>query len=136
MIGPEIDALPVVVLLLDADDRVIESNDWFRRWIGVEPVGRALDELLVVVPDFLDETDTVLMASAADPERVLMLVRERRSDGTALTGIDASDRYAAGKRLRRLHALADRTQTRLQLIMDASIAFAPVRRSSRSYVSG
>ncbi|MEV4686213.1 sensor domain-containing diguanylate cyclase [Microbacterium sp. LWH3-1.2] len=131
MIGPDIDALPVVVLRLDADDRVIESNGWFRRWIGVEPVGRALHELLVVAPDFLDETSTVLMASTADPDRVLMLVRERQGDGAVLTGIDASDRYAAGRRLRRLHSLADRTQTRLQLIMDASIALATATTEER-----
>ncbi|MDR7113768.1 diguanylate cyclase (GGDEF)-like protein [Microbacterium trichothecenolyticum] len=131
MIEPDFDALPVVVLRVDADDRVIDSNAWFRGWIGVEPTGRTLDELLVVVPDFLDETNTVLMASTADRERVLMLVRERRGDGALLTGIDASDRYASGKRLRRLHGLADRTQTRLQLIMDASIAFATATTEER-----
>jgi diguanylate cyclase (GGDEF)-like protein len=124
MIVPDIDAVPAAIVHLDGDDRIIESNGWFRRWIGVEPIGRVLDELLVVVPDFLDDTSTVLMASTADPERVLMLVREPQGDGSVITGIDASDRYASGKRLRRLHGLADRTQSRLQLIMDASIAFA------------
>lgn len=123
MSGPDIDALPIGVLVLDENDRVVQSNVWFCRWIGVDPTGRALDELLVVVPDFLDETSSVLMASAADPERVVMVLREPHGDGAVLTAVEASDRYASGKRLRRMHSLADRTQVRLQLIMDAAIAF-------------
>ena len=69
------------------------------------------NELLVVVPDFLDDTNSVLMASVADPERVLIVVRERQDHGSVVTGIEASDRYASGKRLRRLHGVSSVEET-------------------------
>lgn len=131
MIGPDIDALPVGVLIVDGRDRIVASNTWFRAWIGVEPVGRALDELLVVVPDFLDGTTSTLMASVADSDRVVMVVRQQSGSGAVMTTLEASDRYASGKRLRRMHSLADRTQSRLQLIMDASIAFGTANDEER-----
>lgn len=131
MIGPDIDALPVGVLIVDGRDRIVASNTWFRAWIGVEPVGRALDELLVVVPDFLDGTTSTLMASVADPDRVVMVVQQQSGSGAVMTALEASDRYASGKRLRRMHSLADRTQSRLQLIMDASIAFGKANDEER-----
>ncbi|WP_203579977.1 GGDEF domain-containing protein [Microbacterium hibisci] len=126
MTGPEIDALPVGVVRVDADDRIVETNAWFRQWAGEETVGRTLCDVLIQVPDFLEGTGAVstMMSRVGDPERAVLVARAADGDGAVLTVMDASDRYASGNRLRRLHNLADRTQIRLQLIMDASIAFA------------
>ncbi|WP_426322055.1 diguanylate cyclase [Microbacterium sp. E-13] len=132
MSGAEIDALPAGVVRLDADDRIVTSNAWFRNWAGREPVGLPLSDLLVPVTDFLDGvTNSRMMASPDDPDQALLVVRCGNGDGTLLTLVDASDRLASGNRLRRLHSLADRTQTRLQLIMDASIAFATATSDER-----
>ncbi|MFC8680208.1 diguanylate cyclase [Microbacterium ureisolvens] len=126
MTGPDIDALPVGVIRVDADERIVEVNAWFRRWAREEIVGCALCDVLVPVPDFLDGTGAVstMMSRVGDPQRAVLVARAEDGDGAVLTVMDASDRYASGNRLRRLHNLADRTQIRLQLIMDASIAFA------------
>ncbi|WP_109209146.1 MULTISPECIES: sensor domain-containing diguanylate cyclase [Microbacterium] len=126
MTGPDIDALPVGVIRVGADERIVEANAWFRRWAREEIVGCALRDVLVPVPDFLDGTGAVstMMSRVGDPQRAVLVARAEDGDGAVLTVMDASDRYASGNRLRRLHNLADRTQIRLQLIMDASIAFA------------
>ena len=121
----EIDALPVGVLHVDEGGRIRAANDWFRNWADEEVVGRPLCDVLVPVPDFLDGIDvSTMMASTRDPERALLAVRSEEPGGAVLTVMEASDRYASGRRLRRMHSLADRTKSRLQLIMDASIAFA------------
>jgi diguanylate cyclase (GGDEF)-like protein len=132
MTGLEIDALPVGVVRLDAQERILSSNAWFRQWAGREPVGRSLCDLLVPVPDFLEGVkNSKMMTSTDDPDRAVLVVRAENGEGTLLTLVDASDRMASGNRLRRLHSLADRTQIRLQLIMDASIAFAAATTDER-----
>ncbi len=132
MSGAEIDALPAGVVRLDADDRIVTTNAWFRNWAGRDPVGLPLSDVLVSVPDFLDGvSNSWMMTSVDDPRRAVLVVRCENGEGTLLTMLDASDRLASGTRLRRLHSLADRTQTRLQLIMDASIAFATATSDER-----
>lgn len=132
MTGLDIDALPVGVVGLDAEERIVSSNAWFRDWAGVDPVGRSLCDLLVPVPDFLDGIErSSMMSSTRDPDRAVLVACAENGDGKLLTIMDASDRMASGNRLRRLHSLADRTQIRLQLIINASIAFATATTDER-----
>jgi diguanylate cyclase (GGDEF)-like protein len=133
MSGVEIDALPVGVVRVDRDERVVEANAWFRRWLADEPTGRALSEILVPVPDFLEGAGSSckMMSCPEHPERAVLVARAEDRDGAVLTVMDAADRYASGTRLRNMHGLADRTQSRLQLIMDASIAFAAATTEER-----
>lgn len=133
MSGVEIDALPVGVVRVDRDERVVEANAWFRRWLAEEPTGRLLSEILVPVPDFLEGAgrSSRMMSCPGHPERAVLVTRAEDADGAVLTVMEAADRYASGTRLRNLHGLADRTQSRLQLIMDASIAFAAATTEER-----
>jgi diguanylate cyclase (GGDEF)-like protein len=129
----DVDSLPVGVIRLDREDRVVAANAWFRRWAGEDVIGRPLRDTLVPVKDFLDGAGrySVMMAAVRDPERAVLAVRAADGDGAVLTVMDASDRYVSGQRLRDSFALADRTRHRLQLIIDASIAFADATSEER-----
>jgi diguanylate cyclase (GGDEF)-like protein len=129
----DVDALPLGVVRLDAAGRIVAANAWFRRWAsGGEPVGRQLDEVLVRVPDFLENsTLSTMMACPEDPSRAVLVVRQEAGDGAVLTVMDASDRYEAGRHLRDSRALAGRTRDRLQLIIDTAIAFSSVTSDHR-----
>ena len=134
MDGLDVDALPVGILRLDPGDRVIAANAWFRRWADSGEVeGRSLEEFLVPAPDFLTGAGrlSAMMSSPLAEERAVFVVRSEDGDGSLLVVMDASDRFAAGHYLRESHALADRTQSRLQLIIDASIAFAAATSEER-----
>lgn len=121
-----VDDLSAGVVRLDQDERIVDASSWFREWIGEDPLGRELDDLLAVAPDFLDDAGlhSTMMVSVREPDRAVLAVRRATSTGSILTMIDATDRYEAGRRLRTSYALADRTRNRLQLIIDASIAFS------------
>lgn len=125
--------LPLGVIRLDRDERIIGCNGWLRAWAGVDPVGRALGELLVPVEDFLDDAGdgSRMMALAGGDGRTALVVRRDGDEGALLTVMDATDRWEAGMRLRRSHGLADRTRTRLELVIDASIAFATASSETR-----
>lgn len=128
------DALPIGVVRLDENDRVVAANAWFRRWSRDDaPVGRVIGELVVPTADFLDGAgaSSTMMASVTVPDRYALVVRGESADGAVLTVMDATDRYEAGSLLRRSHVLADRTQNRLQLVIDAAIAFAAASNEDR-----
>jgi diguanylate cyclase (GGDEF)-like protein len=128
------DALPVGVVRLDDDDRVVAVNAWFRQWAGdPSPEGSPLDDLLVPIADFLEDVgqSSTMMAATRNPGRFALVARSSTPDGSVLTVLDSTDRYRAGDALRRSHVLADRTQNRLQLIIDAAIAFADATSEDR-----
>lgn len=128
------ETLPIGVALLDADERVIGANGWFARWVGLPDVtGRLIAELMTPARDFLDdaEEDGTLVVHADDPERAALVRRARHSSGTILTLTDFSHRWMAGRVLRGTLGLADRTRNRLQLVIDASIAFAEATTDER-----
>ena len=135
MSGLQIDALPVGVVRVDRQERIVEANGWFRRWLADEgdPIGRRINEVLVPVPDFLEGAglSSKMMSPPGHPERAVLVTRAEDDDGAVLTVMDAADRYESGTRLRSMHGLADRTQSRLQLIMDASVAFAAATTEER-----
>jgi diguanylate cyclase (GGDEF)-like protein len=75
------------------------------------------------VDDFLDaDSSPGMMARPDRPDRAAFMIAA--SDHVRFTVVDASERYAAGRALRAARSLGDRTQKRLQLVIDSSIAFA------------
>jgi len=133
------DAFPAGIVRLDADDRIVAVNTWFVNWIGrsrEELVGIPFDDLLrsvredLVVPG--ESTGSFLMRH---PDRLGVAAMVSRSPGddggSFVTILDATDRYRALRDLRRSHALADRTTRRLQLVIDASIAFSSATSDDR-----
>ena len=118
------DLVPVGLLRLDADGVIVEANLQFRRWAECQsPEGRLPSDFFVPVEDFLDAgTSPRMVARSNRPDRAAFVIAGE--DGLSLTVVDASERYAAGRALRAAQDLADRTQRRLQLIIDSSIAFA------------
>lgn len=125
------DDLPFGFVRVDSSGEVVDSNNFFRMWAENEsPAGHPLSDFLVPVEDFLDTGRQLEMMARPDrPNRAAFLIAA--SDGVTFTVIDASERYAAGLALRHAHALSDRTQRRLQLVIDASIAFAQATTEAR-----
>ena len=105
-------------------ESIVEANALFRRWAECAlPEGRPLSDFLVPVDDFLDAATTPgMMAHHDNTDRAAFLIAAE--DGFSFIVIDASERYAAGRALSAARTLADRTQKRLQLVIDSSIAFA------------
>jgi hypothetical protein len=90
-----------------------------------------LSDFLTPVDDFLDEGSAPGMVARPDrPDRAAFMIAAE--DQVSFTIVDASHRYAAGRALRASRTLADRTQRRLQLVIDSSIAFARRPRKSNS----
>jgi diguanylate cyclase (GGDEF)-like protein len=124
MTALDADQLPVGFVRVDENEVVVGANTSFRAWADCpSPEGRPLSDFLVPVDDFLDPGATPGMMARPDrPERAAFLIAA--DDRVSFTVVDASERYAAGRALRAAQGLADRTQKRLHLIIDSSIAFA------------
>ena len=123
MTSIDADELPVGFVRVDASGIVVESNAAFRDWTECpSPEGRPISDFLVSVDDFLDATSSGMMARPDRSDRAAFMIAA--DDGLSFTIVDSSERYAAGRRLRTAQEMADRTQKRLQLIIDSSIAFA------------
>ena len=129
---------PVGLVRIDAAKRIADANPWFTEWVGVplkDMVGRSLDEYLVHAPDDLfptpDGPGPWLMLPTDASGRAAMVTRHRDGDQEMLLIAEASARFRALSDLRRRHRLADRTRTRLELIMDSSVAFATATTEER-----
>jgi diguanylate cyclase (GGDEF)-like protein len=131
-------ALPAGVVRLKRSGVIAEANHWFTEWYGTsadEMVGRSVDELLVHAPGDLLPADAGpgpwMMVHARDRGRAVMVSRHPQPEGDFLVIEEASERFRALTDLRRRYALADRTRTRLQLVMDSSIAFSSATTEER-----
>lgn len=126
-IGVDVESLPVGVVRVDRQERIVAVNAAFTRWHGAQPtIGRPLSDVLDSVEDFLDEVGetSTMMVSPADPAKAALVTRAEDAEGAVLTVLDASDRYRAGRKLRDSQSMSDRTRARLELVIDSSIAFA------------
>lgn len=130
--------LQVGVVRVDRRGTIGWTNEWFARWVGAtagELVGRSLDELLVHAREDLVPGDSLdgpwLMLDTSDGERAVIVARQRDGDHHLLVIAEASERWRALADLRRRYALADRTRTRLQLVIDSSIAFSTATNENR-----
>ncbi|WP_214466092.1 diguanylate cyclase [Microbacterium flavescens] len=130
--------LPVGIVHLDHNGEIVKANPWFSEWAGVPAealAGRRVDEFLVHANEDLLTLDDArgpwVMVHAQDPDRAVMATRHRRPDEDLLVMAEASDRFRALRDLRRRYSLADRTRTRLELVMDSSIAFSTATNEDR-----
>lgn len=131
-------ALRVGVVHVDQRGVIGEANEWFAGWAGAtaaELVGRSIDEFLVHTRDDLLPRDSAdgpwMMLDPSDLDRAVMVNRQRDGDHDVLVIAEASERWRALADLRRSYALADRTRTRLQLVIDSSIAFSTATNEDR-----
>jgi diguanylate cyclase (GGDEF)-like protein len=122
------DEVPCGLIEFDAEGRILASNAVFAEWVGTaDVVGRALE-------DFVDSADPgavlvsgdIVFLRRRDGARRPVLV-ERSADGRTAVVFDATRRQEVEDGFLRSHALVRRTQNRLQLVIDASIAFADTR---------
>ena len=125
------DALPVGLVRLKQSGEISEANRWFSEWVGTTidaVVGRSIDEFLVHAQEDLFPADAGpgpwVMLHAREHDRAVMVSRHRHGADDVLVIEEASERFRALTDLRRRYALADRTRTRLELVMDTSVAFS------------
>ncbi|WP_374312907.1 diguanylate cyclase [Microbacterium sp.] len=126
-----IGALGIGVVRVDRGGTIADANDWFAEWIGRasdELVGRSIDEFLTHSQDDLlpgqSASGPWMLLDTRAPGRALMATRQHDGDEDVFILSEASERWNALADLRSRYALADRTRTRLQLVMDSSVAFA------------
>ncbi|MGN8551193.1 UNVERIFIED_CONTAM: sensor domain-containing diguanylate cyclase [Microbacterium sp. SLM126] len=131
-------ALRVGVVHVDRRGVIREANDWFAEWVGTTPaqlIGQPIDELLVHSRDDLLPVESGagpwMMLDAATLDRAVMVTRQREVDHEVLVISEASARWQALTDLRRRYSLADRTRTRLQLVMDSAIALSSATTEDR-----
>ncbi len=112
-------------------DTVVDVNPWFVEWSAQsvdELRGRPLSSILRHVEDDLFTGDhrpgPLIMQHVSSPERAVMVSRHRDGAEDLLVITEASERYQALRALRASYALADRTASRLALIIDASISLS------------
>lgn len=131
-------ALPVGVVRVDRDGMIVDADAWFAQWSGMamsEVVGRPIGGFLVHSPDDLLSGDVGdgpwMMLDASGQGRAVMVTRRRDGAHDVLVMSEATARWRALADLRRSYALADRTRTRLQLVMDSAIALSTATTEER-----
>lgn len=122
------DDLPCALVTLDGDGRVIDMNAVFLEWTGEtaeQLLGRRLDELLVR-GDGPGPAGAVFenLVHADGSQRAVLPARAHAPAGEVVTLVDASERAAHLALLARTRSLEERTRNRLELVIEASIAFA------------
>ncbi|QIG39525.1 sensor domain-containing diguanylate cyclase [Microbacterium sp. 4R-513] len=134
----EADALPVGVVRVDRHGTVADANPWFAGWVGRDRddlIGHSIDEFLVHPPEDLLPSGAGpgpwVMLHTARPGRAVMVTRQRYGAEDVLIVSEASERFQALTDLRQRYALADRTRTRLQLLLASSVAFATATTEER-----
>lgn len=129
--------LPVGMVRVDRGGTITDVNEWFADWLGAAPgevVGRGIRDFLTHAADDLLPTSAPgpwMMLDMRRPHRAVMLSRVAQNGEDVLLVTEASERWRALVDLRRRYALADRTSTRLELVMDSSIAFSTATSEKR-----
>lgn len=130
--------LRVGVVHVDRRGMILNANEWFAQWAGMTAatlVGRPITQLLEHPQEDLLPTESDhgpwMMLDRATRERAVMVTLQREDDHDVLVVSEASVRWRALEDLRNRYALADRTRTRLQLVMDSSIAFSTAATEDR-----
>ncbi|MEV5070373.1 diguanylate cyclase [Microbacterium sp. LMI12-1-1.1] len=125
------EALAVGVVRVDRSGTIAAANRWFAEWAGAaadDMVGRSIGEFLIHSHEDLLPADAAqgpwMMLHARERDRAVLMTRQRRGTGDVLMLAEATERFRAMIDLRRRYALADRTRTRLEIVMDSSVAFS------------
>ncbi|WP_158867034.1 diguanylate cyclase [Leifsonia sp. AG29] len=121
------DELPGAVARLDRGRRIVDANAVLESWTGLtldELTGRTLASLLV--PGSADGVDdgVARLLHSDGSQRAVIESHRRGEDGEIVLLLDASRRVAFEERLTQTRSLEERTRNRLELIIEASIAFA------------
>ena len=129
----EADSIPCGLVDVDAVGTILDANPRFAEWTGFtvpELVGRPVDSVLSTMPAAESErqhgTGRSHALLHADGSLRPVLVEYGCRDETGRRTIllfDATDRWAFENELQSEHSLAQRTQNRLELVINASIAF-------------
>lgn len=118
-----VDELPCAIVEIDRDGIIREANAVFCDWIAA-PLEEARGRVLSA---FLDESrpdGLARLAVSGGGERVVHAARSTHGDVSCVVLLDASERARYEEQLRRTRALEERTRRRLELVIEASIAFA------------
>jgi diguanylate cyclase (GGDEF)-like protein len=127
------DLLPCAVIVVDPEDRIREANALFVEWTrsAVDDLrGAPLSRFLLDPrtewsgPEDVPYEPLPVLTDGNGIRRPVVLSRRDTEDGAILTLVDATERVAYEAQLRGRRALEERTRVRLQLIIDASIAFS------------
>lgn len=121
------DDLPCAVVQLDASGVIVDANAVFAAWTGrllSEVVGTPLDSLLRPSKNPMTDGSVQRLAGADGRRRAVMPTRSPLPDGELVVLVDATERMAFEDRLTRSRSLEERTRNRLELVIEASIAFA------------
>ena len=128
-----VDTLPCGWLELDGNDAIVEANDVVADWTGIavpDLVGRAVTDILNFDAARDDSSQpwlpgTALLSNADGGTRAVLVqsTSSRRGNRTLML-FDSTEQQKFAAELLGQHALAQRTQRRLELVIAASIAFA------------
>jgi diguanylate cyclase (GGDEF)-like protein len=116
---------PCALARVDAAGDIVETNALFLTWSGLgrdEAVGRAVSAF--VDASTSDGSDLGVLRHADGSTRPVLISRSRSADGELLVLADATARAAYEAELTRTWALQERTRNRLELVIEASIAFS------------
>lgn len=127
----ESDAQPFGLVRTSHADVILDANPWFVGWsarsLG-ELQGSSLGSILRHVEDDLfagdHEPGPLIMRHSTTPQRAVLVSRHGEPAGDLLVITEASERYRKLRALRASYALADRTASRLGLIIEASISLS------------
>jgi diguanylate cyclase (GGDEF)-like protein/PAS domain S-box-containing protein len=129
----EAGSIPCGLIDVDGAGAILDANPRFAEWTGLtvpEVIGRPIASLLSSMPVVDAERQHGVTRSRAllhaDGTLRPVLVEDGAPDEEGrrcLVLFDATDRWAFENELQSQHSLAQRTQTRLELVINASIAF-------------
>lgn len=128
------DSIPTGLVRVDAVNRILDANSVVARWTGIDVsalVGRALDSVVAAArltdPINAEYLVDILEITHSDGSRRPVFVADGtpEPDGSRfVTLFDATAQRRFREGLRHRYGLVDRTRTRLELVIAASIAFA------------
>jgi diguanylate cyclase (GGDEF)-like protein len=128
-----VDTLPCGWLELDGNGAIVEANETVAEWSGIsttELIGRVAGDILEFDAPAIDPSQpwlpgTALLSCATGRARpVLVQSAQSRRGNRTLMLFDATEQQKFATELLGEHALQQRTQQRLELVIAASIAFA------------
>lgn len=117
--------LPCGLARVDAEGGIVEANGVFLTWTGLgrgEAVGRPASAL--VDAPISGGPDLGVLRHTDGSTRPVLVGRARTAGGELLVVTDAAARAAYEAELTRTWALQERTRHRLELVIEASIAFS------------
>ncbi|CAM5399031.1 diguanylate cyclase [Leifsonia shinshuensis] len=119
------DELPCALARLDAAGNLLDANELFLAWTGLDreslpgrPAAAFVDA------STSDGSDLGVLRHTDGSRRHVLVTRSRSADGELVALMDASARAAYEGELTQSWALQERTRVRLELVIEASIAFS------------